>query len=115
MTKRQKTSTSVIDTSNDSNSQDKTNKKERADNWAVVEVQTLHKGIENRRDTFYGPPDQTSKKSREEAWKQITQEINAVSQCTRTVEQVMKKFKNEKCRAKRKYTDGELCISKPFI
>lgn len=77
-------------------------KKERADNWATIEIETLHKGIEKRRAIFYGPPDQANKKSREEAWRQIAQEINNVSQCNRTVGQTIKKYKNEKQRNRAK-------------
>lgn len=73
-------------------------KKERADNWATIEIEILHKGIEKRRSIFYGSPDQANKKGREEAWRQITQEINSVSQCNRTVAQAIKKYKNEKQR-----------------
>lgn len=77
-------------------------KKERSDNWATIEIQTLQRGVERRRSTFYGPPDQSTKKNREEAWKHITREINAVSQCNRTVAQTIKKYKNEKQRNRSK-------------
>lgn len=77
-------------------------KKERADNWATIEIETLHKGIDKRRSIFYGPPDQANKKAREEAWRQITQEINAVSLCNRTPSQAIKKYKNEKQRNRSK-------------
>lgn len=82
-------------------------KKERADNWSSAEIQVLHRGIETRRDIFYGPPSQATKKNRELAWEAITKEVNSVSTTPRSLSQVMKKFKNEKCRAKRKFTDLE--------
>ena len=78
-------------------------KKERSDNWSSAEIQVLHKGIESRRDIFYGPPSQATKKNRELAWDAITREVNSVSSTPRSLNQVMKKFKNEKCRAKRKF------------
>ncbi|KAG9509132.1 hypothetical protein GZH46_02359 [Fragariocoptes setiger] len=106
MTKRKAPTEANNDSSSDSDKNDSKIKKERADNWVTIEVQTLHKAIESRRETFFGKPDPSNKKSREEAWRQITNEVNAVSQCVRTVEQVMKKYKNEKCRAKRKLNDG---------
>lgn len=92
--------------SNGSSIQQK-NKKERADNWSSAEIQVLHRGIETRRDVFYGPPNQATKKNREFAWEQITKEVNSVSTTPRSLSQVMKKFKNEKCRAKRKFIDAE--------
>lgn len=89
-----------------SNSQQK-NKKERADNWSSAEIQVLHRGIESRREIFHGPPSQATKKNRELAWDAITKEVNSVSTTPRSISQVMKKFKNEKCRAKRKFIDGD--------
>lgn len=83
------------------------NKKERADNWSSAEIQVLHRGIETRRDIFYGPPSQATKKNRELAWEAITKEVNSVSTTPRSLGQVMKKFKNEKCRAKRKFIDSD--------
>lgn len=83
------------------------NKKERADNWSSAEIQVLHRGIETRRDIFYGPPNQATKKNRELAWEAITKEVNSVSTTPRSLSQVMKKFKNEKCRAKRKFIDTD--------
>lgn len=80
-------------------------KKERADNWSSAEIQVLHRGIETRKDIFYGPPSQATKKNRELAWEQIVKEVNSVSTTPRSLSQVMKKFKNEKCRAKRKFSD----------
>lgn len=82
-------------------------KKERADNWSSAEIQILHKGIESRRDVFYGPPSQATKKNRESAWEAITREVNAVSTTPRSLGQVMKKFKNEKCRAKSKFANPD--------
>lgn len=82
-------------------------KKERADNWSTAEIQVLHRGIESRRDIFYGPPNQGTKKNRELAWDAITKEVNSVSTTPRSLSQVMKKFKNEKCRAKRKFIDTD--------
>lgn len=82
-------------------------KKERADNWSTSEIQVLHRGIESRRDIFYGPPSQATKKNRELAWEAITKEVNSVSTTPRSLGQVMKKFKNEKCRAKRKFIDND--------
>lgn len=82
-------------------------KKERADNWSSAEIQVLHRGIDSRRDIFYGPPSQATKKNRELAWEAITKEINSVSTTPRSLSQVMKKFKNEKCRAKRKFIGAE--------
>lgn len=82
-------------------------KKERADNWSSAEIQVLHRGIDSRRDIFYGPPNQATKKNRELAWEEITKEVNSVSTTPRSLGQVMKKFKNEKCRAKRKFIDAE--------
>lgn len=82
-------------------------KKERADNWSSAEIQILHEGIESRRDVFYGPPSQATKKNRESAWEAITREVNSVSTTPRSLSQVMKKFKNEKCRAKRKFADPD--------
>lgn len=90
-----------------SNQQHNKGKKERADNWSNAEIQVLHRGIESRRDVFYGPPSQATKKNRELAWEAITKEVNAVSTTPRTISQVMKKFKNEKCRAKRKFMDPD--------
>lgn len=86
-------------------------KKERADNWSSAEIQVLHRGIESRRDIFYGPPSQATKKNRELAWDAITKEVNAVSTTPRSLNQVMKKFKNEKCRAKRKFLDPDKELS----
>jgi len=91
---------------NDGSNQQKS-KKERADNWSSAEIQVLHRGIETRRDIFYGPPSQATKKNRELAWDAITKEVNSVSTTPRSLSQVMKKFKNEKCRAKRKFIDAE--------
>lgn len=82
-------------------------KKERADNWSSAEIQILHRGIDSRRDIFYGPPNQATKKNRELAWEAIAKEVNSVSTTPRSLGQVMKKFKNEKCRAKRKFIDAE--------
>lgn len=82
-------------------------KKERADNWSGSEITALHRGIESRRHIFCGPPSQATKKNREMAWDAITKEVNAVSTTPRSLNQVMKKFKNEKCRAKRKFNDTE--------
>lgn len=82
-------------------------KKERADNWSTAEIQVLHRGIETRREIFYGPPSQATKKNREIAWESITKEVNSVSTTPRSLSQVMKKFKNEKCRAKRKFIDND--------
>lgn len=89
---------------NGDNNQQK-GKKERADNWSSSEITILHRGIESRRDIFYGPPSQATKKNRELAWEAITKEVNSVSTTPRSLSQVMKKFKNEKCRAKRKFVD----------
>lgn len=83
------------------------NKKERADNWSTAEIQVLHRGIDTRRDIFYGPPSQASKKNRELAWESITKDVNSVSTTPRSLSQVMKKFKNEKCRAKRKFINSD--------
>jgi len=82
-------------------------KKERADNWSSSEIQVLHRGIDSRREVFYGPPSQATKKNRDLAWEAITKEVNAVAAAPRTISQVMKKFKNEKCRAKRKFIDHD--------
>lgn len=92
---------------NSNSSSQQKNKKERADNWSSAEIQVLHRGIETRRDVFYGPPNQATKKNRELAWEQIAKEVNSVSTTPRSLSQVMKKFKNEKCRAKRKFIDAE--------
>lgn len=92
---------------NSNNQQNQKNKKERADNWSSAEIQVLHRGIETRRDIFYGTPTQASKKNRELAWEAITKEVNSVSTTPRSLSQVMKKFKNEKCRAKRKFIDSD--------
>lgn len=97
---------SVRQQNNNSNGQQKS-KKERADNWSSAEIQVLHQGIESRRDIFHGPPSQATKKNRELAWDAITKEVNSVSTTPRSISQVMKKFKNEKCRAKRKFIDGD--------
>lgn len=93
--------------SDNNNGNNQKNKKERADNWSSAEIQVLHRGIETRKDIFYGPPSQATKKNRELAWEQIVKEVNAVSTTPRSLSQVMKKFKNEKCRAKRKFIDGK--------
>ena len=82
-------------------------KKERSDNWSSAEIQVLHRGIETRRDIFYGPPNQATKKNRELAWEAITKEVNSISTTPRSLSQVMKKFKNEKCRAKRKFNESD--------
>lgn len=91
----------------DNNGNSSKSKKERADNWSSAEIQVLHRGIDSRRDIFCGPPSQATKKSRELAWEQIVKEVNAVSSTPRSLSQVMKKFKNEKCRAKRRFIDGK--------
>lgn len=94
-------------TNNNNNGGQHKSKKERADNWSSAEITVLHRGIDSRRDIFYGPPSQATKKQRELAWNDITKEVNSVSTTPRSLSQVMKKFKNEKCRAKRKFIDSD--------
>ncbi|XP_053387391.1 uncharacterized protein LOC123566238 [Mercenaria mercenaria] len=77
-------------------------KTSRKSNWQVNEVSVLVDGCTDNVSTIYGRHGDTSEKEKGQFWRDICERINSIGGSDRSVEEVMKKWKDLKSQTKKK-------------